>query len=244
MVLQSGYNDGMIAVEPEVKVKTIRVAIDGPAGAGKSTVARQVAEALGLTYIDTGAMYRAVAWAVIDAGISPADTQAVCGLAARLEVRLASGRVFADEMDVTEKIRTPEISNLTSPLSALPCVRTRLVALQRQMAERGGVVMEGRDIGTVVLPGAEVKVFLTASPSERVRRRREELGAAGIALSAEQLGADIAERDARDASRDASPMVAAPDAVHLESDGLSVEEVVSRILTLCCKAQEVEARHE
>ena len=223
------------------------MAIDGPAGAGKSTVARQVAEALGCTYIDTGAMYRALAWAVIEAGISPTDIEAICALAARLEVRLASGRVFADGQDITEKIRTPEISNLTSPLSALPCVRTRLVALQREMARQGGVVMEGRDIGTVVLPDAEVKVFLTASPSERVRRRREELGAAGIALSAEQLGADIAERDARDASRDASPMVAAPDAVHLESDGMSVEEVVSRILTLCRnaeKAQAIGARHE
>jgi cytidylate kinase len=219
----------------------ISVAIDGPAGAGKSTVARQVAEALGFTYVDTGAMYRALAWAVVEAKIDPDNTQAVCALAARLEVRLERGRVFADGQDITEKIRTPEISNLTSPLSALPCVRERMAGLQREMGGSGGVVMEGRDIGTVVLPRAEVKVFLTASPAERVRRRREELGAEGIALSAEQLGKEIAERDARDSSRDVAPMVPAADAVQLVSDGLSVDEVAARILALCRKA---EAQHE
>ncbi|MGI4790580.1 MAG: (d)CMP kinase [Janthinobacterium lividum] len=217
----------------KTKVKTISVAIDGPAGAGKSTVARQVAEALGYTYVDTGAMYRALAWAVLNAGISPQDSLAVCVLAERLDVRLTQKSVFADGMDITEKIRTPEISNLTSPLSALPCVRTRMVALQQEMGRRGGVVMEGRDIGTVVLPNAEVKVFLTASQAERVRRRREELGEQGIAMSAEELGKDIAERDARDSSRDVAPMVPASDAVPLVSDGLSVDEVVSRILGLC-----------
>ena len=235
-----GYNAVMVQ-------SRISVAIDGPAGAGKSTVARQVAEALGFTYVDTGAMYRALAWAAVEAKIDPEDTQAVCGLAARLEVRLERGRVFADGQDITEKIRTPEISNLTSPLSALPCVRERLARLQREMGHSGGVVMEGRDIGTVVLPQAEVKVFLTASQAERVRRRREELGAGGTLLSTEQLGADIAKRDARDASRDVAPMVAAPDAVHLESDGLSVDEVAARILSLCREVEEkrkAEARHE
>ena len=211
----------------------ISVAIDGPAGAGKSTVARQVASALGYTYVDTGAMYRAVAWAALNAGIAPSDTRAVCGLAERVEIRLEPGRVFAGGTEITDQIRTPEISNLTSPLSALPCVRTRLAALQREMGRQGGVVMEGRDIGTVVLPDAEVKVFLTASLAERVRRRREELGAAGIALSAEQLEADIAARDARDASRDVAPMVPASDAILLQSDGLGVEQVVLRILEFC-----------
>lgn len=219
----------------------ISVAIDGPAGAGKSTVARQVASALGYTYVDTGAMYRAVAWAVVNARIAPEESLAVCGLAARLDVRLEQGYVYADGQDVTDKIRTPEISDLTSRLSALPCVRTRLADLQREMGRRGGIVMEGRDIGTVVLPGAEVKVFLTASLTERVRRRREELGAAGIALTAEQLERDIAERDARDASRDTAPMMPAADAVQIVSDGLSVGEVVSRILALCRRA---EAQHE
>jgi cytidylate kinase len=217
------------------------VAIDGPAGAGKSTVARQVASALGYTYVDTGAMYRAVAWAVVNTGITPEDSAAVCGLAARLDVRLEQGCVFADGQDITDKIRTPEISNLTSPVSALACVRDRLAALQREMGRNGGVVMEGRDIGTVVLPYAEVKVFLTASQGERVRRRREELEASGILLSPEQLAEDIAARDARDASRDVAPMVPAADAVQLISDGLSVGEVVSRIVALC---REAEARHE
>ena len=230
MLVVAGYNASMLSV-----------AIDGPAGAGKSTVARQVASALGCTYVDTGAMYRAVAWAVIHRGLAPEDSEAVCGLAARLEIGLDRGCVYADEQDITGEIRTPEISDLTSRLSALPCVRERLADLQREMGRRGGVVMEGRDIGTVVLPNAEVKVFLTASLAERVRRRREELGAAGIALSSEQLEKDIVERDARDASRDAAPMVPASDAVPLVSDGLSVEEVVSRILVLCLQ---VGAKHE
>ena len=211
----------------------ISVAIDGPAGAGKSTVARRVASALGYTYVDTGAMYRAVAWAALDAGIAPSDTEAVCAMAKSVEIRLEPGRVFVGGAEITDRIRTPEISNLTSPISALPCVRTRLAALQREMGRRGGVVMEGRDIGTVVLPDAEVKVFLTASLAERVRRRREELGASGIALSPEQLQADIAARDERDASRDVAPMVPAADAILLQSDGLDVEQVVSRILEFC-----------
>jgi cytidylate kinase len=204
-------------------------------------VARQVASALGYTYVDTGAMYRAVAWAVVNTGITPEDSAAVCGLAARLDVRLEQGCVFADGQDITDKIRTPEISNLTSPVSALACVRDRLAALQREMGRNGGVVMEGRDIGTVVLPYAEVKVFLTASQGERVRRRREELEASGILLSPEQLAEDIAARDARDASRDVAPMVPAADAVQLVSDGLSVGEVVLCIVALC---REAEARHE
>ena len=222
----------------------ISVAIDGPAGAGKSTVARQVASALGYTYVDTGAMYRAVAWAVVNAGIAPENSMAVCELAGQLKIGLELDSVFADGRDITGQIRTPQISDLTSRLSALPCVRERLAALQREMGRRGGVVMEGRDIGTVVLPEAEVKVFLTASLSERVRRRREELGEAGIALPTEQLETEIAERDARYASRDAAPMVPAADAVPLVSDGLSVEEVVSQILALCRDAEKSQKAEE
>ncbi len=213
--------------------KKISVAIDGPAGAGKSTVARMVASALGYIYVDTGAMYRAVAWAVVDADVVPSDADAVCALAEQIVIRLEPGRVFAGETEITDKIRTPEISNLTSPISALPCVRNRLAALQREMGRQGGVVMEGRDIGTVVLPDAEVKVFLTASQSERVRRRRAELGASGIELSIKQLEADIAARDGRDASRDVAPMVPAQDAILLQSDGMDVKQVVSRILEFC-----------
>ena len=220
--------------------RRLQVAIDGPAGAGKSTVARTVAERLGLTYVDTGAMYRALAWAATAAGIGLEDTEAVCRLAERLDIRLDRGRVLADGRDVTAQIRTPEISNLTSALSALPCVRQRLSALQREMGRRGGVVMEGRDVGTVVLPEAEVKVFLTASGAERVRRRQAELHAQGIVLDAEALRQDMAERDTRDAARETAPMVAAPDAIHLNTDGLDAEAVTGQIVALC---QEAEARH-
>ncbi len=239
MGVPPGYNGGMIAAKPcGAETKTLRVAIDGPAGAGKSTVARRVALRLGLTYVDTGAMYRALAWAVLDRGIPPDDKEAVCALAARLDVRLEPGGcVLVDGRDVAGEIRTPEISNLTSPLSALPCVRTRMVALQRAMARRGGVVMEGRDIGTVVLPDAEVKVFLVASLGERVRRRREELALSGAAPPPEELARDIAARDARDAVRDVAPMVPAPDAVTLDSDGLNEDAVVARILALYAEAE-------
>ena len=216
----------------------LRVAIDGPAGAGKSTVARRVADALNYTYVDTGAMYRALAWAVLDTKTDAQDADAVGALAERLDVRLEPGRVFAEGREITGEIRTPEISSLTSPLSALPRVRIRMVALQQAMAQRGGVVMEGRDIGTIVLPDAEVKVFLTASPAERVRRRQEELAARGVPVQTEQLAQEIAERDARDASRDVAPMRPASDAVVLDSDTLSVEEVVERILALHREAEE------
>ncbi len=221
----------------EVIEKKLQVAIDGPAGAGKSTVARAVAERLGLTYVDTGAMYRALAWAVVAQGVSLEDKAAVCKLAATLEIRLDRERVFADGQDVTAQIRTPEISNLTSALSALPCVRARLSALQQEMGRRGGVVMEGRDIGTVVLPEAQVKVFLTASGVERVRRRQAELHAKGIVMDVDALRADMAERDARDAARETAPMVAAPDAVPLDTDGLDAEAVTARIVALCQRAE-------
>ena len=220
--------------------KTLSIAIDGPAGSGKSTVARQVADALGYTYIDTGAMYRALAWAVLDAGISPQDSGAVTRLAEHLDIHMEPGRVWADGKEITDWIRTPEISNLTSALSALPPVRARMAALQRRLGRAGDVVMEGRDIGTVVLPEAEVKVFLTASQSERVRRRQEELAARGIVRDAETLGREIAERDARDAGRDTAPMVAASDAVLLDSDRLNAEEVVAQIVMLARKS---EAKH-
>ena len=218
-------------------LSNLQVAIDGPAGAGKSTVARAVAQHLGLTYVDTGAMYRALAWAATEQKIALTDTAGVCRLAAQLEIKLDRGRVFADGRDVTAEIRTPEISNLTSALSALPCVRARLSALQREMGRRGGVVMEGRDIGTVVLPEAEVKVFLTASGAERVRRRQGELQAKGIVMDENALRADMAERDARDAARETAPMVAAPDAIHLDTDGLDADAVTARIIALCQKAE-------
>ena len=182
-------------------------------------------------------MYRALAWAVRERGISLEDADAVCRLSQEVELHLrpdpeSGTRVFVGERDVSDEIRTSEISNLTSPLSALPCVRRRLAALQKEMGARGGVVMEGRDIGTVIMPQAAVKVFLTASPAQRAQRRQAELAARGIATDLPTLQREIAERDERDGSRDVAPMAPAEDAVLLDSDQLSVAEVVAKILAL------------
>lgn len=212
------------------------VAIDGPAGAGKSTVARIVADRLGYLYIDTGAMYRAVAWKVLSAGISISDQRAITALAKRLDIRLekrdGEQRVLADDEDVTEAIRTADATRLSSPVSAIRGVRKRLVELQRKIGEHGGVVMEGRDIGTVVFPDAQVKVFLTASAEERARRRTAELREKGIEADISQIAAEIAERDLRDSSRSHAPLRQAPDAVLIETDKLSADEVADRIVRL------------
>ncbi len=212
------------------------VAIDGPAGSGKSTVARMVADNLGYLYIDTGAMYRAVAWKVLRSGIPQSDHKAITGLAKKLDIRLerldGEQRVLADGEDVTESIRTPEATRLSSPVSAIRGVRDRLVELQRKIGEKGGVVMEGRDIGTVVFPDAEVKVFLTASANERARRRTEELKAKGIEADVQQIAAEIAERDLRDSSRADAPLRQAVDAVLIETDRMTAEEVAARIVEL------------
>lgn len=189
------------------------VAIDGPAGAGKSTVARATARALGYQYLDTGAMYRA-------AGLAADPVQA--------DIRLADGRVFLDGRDVTEAIRTPRASEGASVVAARPEVRAALVAKQRAILTGGGDwVAEGRDIGTVVAPEAEVKVFLTADPRERARRRAAELG-----LDADTVLRDQALRDERDRTRTDSPLVAAPDSVQLDTTDLDIDEVVARIAEL------------
>lgn len=219
-------------------MKDLTVAIDGPAGAGKTTVSRRVAEVLGYRYVDTGAMYRAVAWRMRRAGIDLADEAAVVALAERLrfEFRTADGgqaRLFVDGEDVSAAVREPEVTRLSSPVSAIPGVRRALVARQREMGAAGGVVMEGRDIGTVVFPDAEVKVFLTATDTERARRRTEELRARGEAAEPGQVLAAIRERDARDSTRADSPLRPADDSVTLVSDGLTVDEVVARIVALC-----------
>jgi cytidylate kinase len=196
------------------------VAIDGPAGAGKSTVARGVADALGFTYLDSGAMYRAVALAVGERGGEPADV----ARAVDLEV---GDRVRLDGRDVTEAIRTPQVSELASRVAADPGVREAMVARQRELLHSGDYVAEGRDIGTVVAPDAELKVFLTASPQERARRRAAELGVdAGTVLADQTL------RDERDRTRAHSPLEPAPGAVELDTTGRSVEDVVAQIADL------------
>lgn len=196
------------------------IAIDGPAGAGKSTVARAVAEALGYTYLDSGAMYRSVALAASRRGAEPA------AVAAR--VRIEPGeRVLLDGEDVTEQIRTPAISEAASRLAADPAIREALVAQQRRLLAHGDWVVEGRDIGTVVAPDAELKLFLTADPRERAQRRAAELGADPDAVLAEQK-----IRDERDQAREHSPLRPAPGAVVLDTTGLKVDQVVDEIVGL------------
>lgn len=216
--------------------KKISVAIDGPAGSGKSTVAKQVAERLGLIYIDTGAMYRTVAWKSLQDGISRDDESGLIQVSHNVKIRFERGetvqRVFAGDVDVTEAIRTPEISSLSSAVSAIPGVRTNMVHLQQKMGSEGGVVMEGRDIGTVVLPHAEVKIFLTASPEVRAKRRYLELQGKGFGADYPQILAEINERDTRDSSRAVGPLCQAADAVKVDTDSLSIEEVISRILEI------------
>lgn len=212
------------------------IAIDGPAGAGKSTVAKGVADRLGYLYIDTGAMYRAIAWKVLRAGVPITEAKAVVALARNTNVSLAAvegeQRVYADGEDVSKAVRTPEATRASSPVSAIPGVRKRLVELQRNLASDGGVVMEGRDIGTVVFPDAEVKIFLTASAEERARRRVEQMRQQGLAADQEKIAAEMRERDLRDSSRATAPLVKAADAVLVDTDGMSIEQVINAIIEI------------
>lgn len=215
------------------------IAIDGPAGAGKSTVARTVAQKLGYTYIDTGALYRALTWAALQTGIAPNDeasAQALALLAERTDVTLTPGpegnRVWVDGRDVTEEIRAPETSAVVSFVAANERVRERLLALQRRMAESGRVVMDGRDIGTVVLPQADVKVFLTASADERARRRHAQLQADGHNQSLADIKANIERRDAIDAGRAVAPLRKAEDAIEVDTTDATIDEAVTAVLHL------------
>ena len=208
------------------------VAIDGPAGAGKSTIARRLADRLGFTYIDTGAMYRAVALCALRQGVDPADMHRMEQLAIAAEIDLSPGRISLNGEDVTEAIRSPEVSNGASKVAVISGVRRAMVAKQREIGRRTSVVMEGRDIGTVVFPEAEVKVFLDASPDERVRRRFTEGQARGETLSQGQLAAQMRERDQRDSTRADAPLSQAPDAVYLDTTSLAIEEVEEAILKI------------
>jgi cytidylate kinase len=205
------------------------IAIDGPAGAGKGTVARRLAARLGYRLLDTGSMYRALAWSVARAGLQPDDTPALRRHVERVQIDLEGDRVVVDGRDVTDDIRTQEIANLTSRLSMLAIVRDKLTPLQRRLASTGGVVLEGRDTGTVVCPEAEVKFYLDASLEERARRRQAELRARGIDLEPEAARREIAARDAQDSSRALAPLRRAPDAVEVDTTGLSVDQVVTAL---------------
>ncbi len=213
------------------------IAIDGPAGAGKSTVARALAEKLGYTYIDTGAMYRAVTLMALRKGIDLRDRESLTQMARTVSIELIPGchggpKVLLNGTDVSEDIRNQRVSQNVSLVAMAPGVRKHLVELQRAMASRGGVVMEGRDIGTVVLPDAPVKIFLTASHQERARRRREELAAKGNIIAQEQMEKEIITRDQLDSTRAADPLIQAAGAVQIDSTFFSVDEVVAMIMAL------------
>jgi CMP/dCMP kinase len=203
------------------------VAIDGPAGSGKSTVARHLADKLGLDYLDTGAMYRAVAFAALRRGIDPADDGAVAAMAPGLDVRVGAEGVFVDELDATIEIRGPEVTRAVSAVAANAAVRTELVRRQREwVAERGGGVVEGRDIGTVVFPDATLKAFLTARLEVRASRRHREV----TDLDYEAVAADMARRDSVDSERVASPLQQAPDAHVVDTTDRSVDDIVAELL--------------
>ena len=202
------------------------VTIDGPAGAGKSTVARLLAGRLGWRLLDTGAMYRALAWSVARAGLAPDDGPALRKHVERVHIDVEGDRVIVDGRDVTDDIRSPEIAALTSHLSTFGVVRDKLTPVQRRIAATGGVVLEGRDTGTVVCPDAEVKFYLDASLEERARRRQAELRARGVEVDTDSALRDIAARDAQDSSRALAPLRKAADAIEVDTTGLTVEQVV------------------
>lgn len=222
------------------------IAIDGPSGAGKSTIARLLAKRVGYLQIDTGAMYRAVAVLISRAGLDPADENAIKRFCASLEVRLETNagiqKVIANGQDVTGQIRTPEVSRVTSRISALKPVRDALLLAQREMGRSGGVVLEGRDIGTVVFPDADLKFFLFASPEVRGKRRFEELAAKGERITLQETIAAVIHRDEQDSQRDLAPLRQAEDAIPIDSSDIGIEEVVSRMETLVLeKAAQLES---
>jgi pantoate ligase/cytidylate kinase len=212
------------------------VAIDGPAGAGKSTVTRALAQRLGLTYLDTGAMYRALAWWVLRQGVNPEDPLAVEPLLVDLALDLSQNdqgrlRIQVNGQDVSTAIRGPEVTAVVSAVAAHPCVRQSLTAQQQRLGERGGLVAEGRDTGTAVFPDAECKIFLTASVAERARRRAQDLRQQGFDVpDLAELERQIAERDERDSTRALAPLRQAPDALVLVTDGLTIEAVIEAMV--------------
>jgi cytidylate kinase len=221
-------------MSPDVSpAKPLIIAIDGPSGAGKGTVARALAARLSYRHVDTGAMYRAVAWRARERGVDLHDEAAVAALAEASRFDLGDGRVQIDNQDVSRAIRTPEIDAAATIVARHPAVRRLLVARQQAMGAGGGVVMEGRDIGTVVFPDADVKVFLDASPAERARRRANDpahRASSGAALV--DVATALAERDRSDSTRTTSPLMMAEDAVLVETTGLTIDEVVDRVMTV------------
>jgi CMP/dCMP kinase len=211
--------------------KTIRIAIDGPGGAGKSTIAMAVAKALQIDYIDTGSMYRAVALKILKEGINLKDEKALQRMLDHTDIDFSKGNIYLDGAVINDLIRTPEISAMASACSALPMVRNKLVALQRQMGESKSIIMDGRDIGTNVLPHAEYKFFLTASPEVRARRRTLELQQKGQDVNYEAVLADIEKRDFADSNRALNPLTQAKDALLINTTGIPLEECIQLVLS-------------
>lgn len=209
------------------------IAIDGPSGAGKGTVARAVAARLGYRHIDTGAMYRAIGWLALREGIDLADESAVAALGRRASFDLEDGRIAIDGHDVRSAIRTPEIDRAATAVARHPDVRRVLVARQRAYGEGGGVVMEGRDIGTVVFPDADVKIYLDASPEERARRRAADPAhTSSKTAQLADVATALAERDKSDSTRAASPLTLAPDAIRIDTTGVAVADVIDRVTAI------------
>ena len=215
-------------------MKTIQIAIDGPASSGKSTVAKIIAKDFGYTYLDTGAMYRAATYLALQHQISPDQSSQLLELLDRYPIsfgRSESGEqmVFLGDVDVSHPIRENAVTNAVSSFAAIPAIREKLVTLQQEIAQQGGIVMDGRDIGTVVLPKAELKIFLVASVDERAERRHKENLSKGIETDLETLKEEIAARDYKDSHRETSPLKQAEDAIYLDTTGLSILEVVDKI---------------
>lgn len=213
-------------------MEKIDIAIDGPAGAGKSTIARIIAERLGLLYIDTGAMYRAVTLCMLENNLSISDVDEIKNLMDSMDLRLENGSIYLNNRNVTNEIRSQKVNKFVSPVSAIPEVRKKLIEMQRNIASHDSVVMDGRDIGSNVLKDAKIKIFLTASVEERARRRCQELMQKGIDADIKSVVKDISTRDKADSERKLNPLIKANDAVVVDTTGKSIDEVVEIILKI------------